>query len=131
MLPAMRRDILLRAAATFQSEEWQKKAAPPMQAEAAMPQSHILFNFVAAAKLLEDVASLANDLKGETLPSIFPGGQVFVQRRAHGVMYAFVIRDCLVAGLIKVPDTRSSPGMLQFRLWFTPWLFPSSAATPW
>jgi acyl-CoA reductase-like NAD-dependent aldehyde dehydrogenase len=98
MLPAMRKDILLRAAATFQSEEWQKKVAPLMQAEAAMPRSHILFNVVAGVRLLGDVASLANNLKGEMLPSIVPGGQVFVQRRAHGVMYVFVIWDCLCCG---------------------------------
>jgi len=84
---ATRRDILLRAAATLQSEEWQKKAALAMRAELASPQAHIMFNLVAGPELLRSVATLVNELKGETLPSVVPGGQVFVQRRAQGVMY--------------------------------------------
>jgi hypothetical protein len=84
---ATRRDILLRATATLQSEDWQKKAALAMRAELAMPQAYITFNFVAGSGLLGSVATLVNDLKGETLPSLVPGGQVFIQRRAQGVMY--------------------------------------------
>ena len=84
---ATRRDILLRAMATLRSEEWQKRAALAMRAELAMPQAHIVFNLVAGSVLLGSVATLVNDLKGETLPSLVPGGQVFIQRRAQGVMY--------------------------------------------
>lgn len=87
---ATRRDILLRAAATLKSEEWQKKAAPAMQAEVAMSRMHALFNFVAGFELLASVAGLANDLKGLTLPSTVPGGHVFIQRRAQGVVYVLV-----------------------------------------
>jgi acyl-CoA reductase-like NAD-dependent aldehyde dehydrogenase len=87
---ATRRDILLRAAETLKSEEWQKKAAPAMQAEAAMPHALALFNFFAGVESLMGVATLVSNLKGETLPSIVPGGQVFVQRRAKGVMYVFI-----------------------------------------
>ena len=82
-----RRNILLRAAATLESEEWQKKAAVAMRAELAMPQEPIMFNFSAGSGLLASVATLVNDLRGETLPSLVPGGQVFIQRRAQGVMY--------------------------------------------
>ncbi len=82
-----RRDILLRAAATLRSEEWQKRAAVAMRAELAMPQESIVFNFNAGSGLLASVATLVNELKGETLPSLVPGGQVFIQRRAQGVMY--------------------------------------------
>jgi acyl-CoA reductase-like NAD-dependent aldehyde dehydrogenase len=88
---ATRRDILLRAAATLRSEEWQKRAAIAMRAELAMPQAPIMFNFVAGSELLGSVATLVNDLKGETLPSLVPGGQVFIQRRAQGVMYVAVV----------------------------------------
>ncbi|KAF8477955.1 aldehyde dehydrogenase [Russula ochroleuca] len=87
---ATRRDILLRAAATLRSEEWQKKAALAMRAELAMPQAHIMFNFFAGSELLGSVATLVNDLKGEILPSVVPGGQVFIQRRAQGVIYSVV-----------------------------------------
>jgi acyl-CoA reductase-like NAD-dependent aldehyde dehydrogenase len=84
---AMRQEILLRAAATLGSEEWQKKAAPAMRAEVAMTQAQIDFNFSIGSHFLKGVACMVNELKGETLPSVVPGGQVFIQRRAHGVMY--------------------------------------------
>lgn len=58
-----------------------------MRAELAMPHAAIMFNLVAGSELLGSVATLVNELKGETLPSWVPGGQVFVQRRAQGVMY--------------------------------------------
>ncbi len=80
-----RRQILLRALATMQSEEWQKKVAAPMRSEVAMPESQVLFNHY-SANVLMDYACLANEIKGETLPSAIPGGQVFVQRRALGVV---------------------------------------------
>jgi acyl-CoA reductase-like NAD-dependent aldehyde dehydrogenase len=84
---ATRRDILLRAAATLRSDEWQKRAALAMRTELAMPQAVIMFNFVAGSELLASIAAVVNELKGETFPSWVPGGQVFVQRRAQGVMY--------------------------------------------
>ena len=84
---ATRRDILLRAAETFQSEAWQKKTASVMLAEVAGHQAHALFNFLAGVELLKSTATLVNELKGETLPSTVPGGHAFVQRRAQGVMY--------------------------------------------
>jgi acyl-CoA reductase-like NAD-dependent aldehyde dehydrogenase len=87
---ATRRDILLRAAATLKSEEWQKRAAAAMRAEVAMSPAHALFNFVAGFELLASVAGLVNDMKGETFPSTVPGGHVFIQRRAKGVMYVLI-----------------------------------------
>ncbi|KAH9972009.1 aldehyde dehydrogenase [Lactifluus volemus] len=87
---ATRREILLRAATTLQSEEWQRKAAPAMRAEVAMTQAQINFNFFAGTQLLQGVACMVNELRGETLPSVVPGGQVFIQRRAQGVIYSVV-----------------------------------------
>ena len=84
--PNARRQILLRALATFESEEWQKKAAASLRAEVAMPESQVIFNVRAAPNSLLKFACLVSELKGETLPSILPGGQVFIQRRALGVM---------------------------------------------
>ncbi|KAH9060183.1 aldehyde dehydrogenase [Lactarius vividus] len=81
-----RRRILLRALATLESEEWQKKVAAPLRAEVAMPESQVLFNLRSAPPSLADFACLVNELRGETLPSIIPGGQVFIQRRALGVV---------------------------------------------
>ncbi|KAH8982274.1 aldehyde dehydrogenase [Lactarius akahatsu] len=85
-----RRRILLRALATLESEEWQKKVAAPLRAEVAMPESHVLFNLRSAPVPLADFACLVNELRGETLPSVIPGGQVFIQRRALGVVYSVV-----------------------------------------
>ena len=84
-----RRDILLRASATLASKEWQQKVAQHLRAEIAMPDSQVLFNLFGASSFLVDCACLANELKGETLPSYIPGGQVFIQRRALGVVYVF------------------------------------------
>jgi acyl-CoA reductase-like NAD-dependent aldehyde dehydrogenase len=83
---ATRREILRRAVATLRSEEWRKKAAPVMRAEVAMTQAQLLCNFIFGAEALGSVADIVGELKGETLPSVLPGGQVFVQRRAHGVV---------------------------------------------
>ena len=81
-----RRQILLRASATLESEEWQKKVAVSMRAEVAMPESQVIFNLSGASSTLASFACLVDQLKGETFPSAVPGGQVFVQRRALGVM---------------------------------------------
>jgi len=74
----------------LESEEWQKKAAASLRAEVAMPESHVIFNLRSAPGSLSNIACLVNELKGETLPSVIPGGQVFVQRRALGVVYSVV-----------------------------------------
>jgi len=128
-----RRDIMLRAAETIQSEAWQKKAASVILAEVAAPQAHALFNFGAGVELLKSVATLVNELKGETLPSRVPGGHVFVQRRAQGVMYVFgfALPSTQSPRLIWVTDIRWSRGMLQLCLCLPTWPFPSSAAIQW
>jgi len=87
---ATRSDILLRAAETLQSEAWQKKVAPVMLAEVAAPRAHALLNFFGGVSVLKSIATLVNELKGETFPSTNPGGHVFVQRRALGVVYSVV-----------------------------------------
>jgi Aldehyde dehydrogenase family len=58
---ATRREILLRAATTLQSEEWQRKAAPAMRAEIAMTQAQINFNFFAGTQLLQGIACMVNE----------------------------------------------------------------------
>jgi acyl-CoA reductase-like NAD-dependent aldehyde dehydrogenase len=84
-----RRQILVRAIATLESEEWQKKAAVSLRAEVAMPESQVIFNLRSVPNALSGVTCLVNELKGETLPSLIPGGQVFVQQRALGVVCVF------------------------------------------
>ncbi|KAH9979552.1 aldehyde dehydrogenase domain-containing protein, partial [Lactifluus volemus] len=87
---ATRQEILLRAATTLQSEEWQRKAAPTMRTEVVMTQAQINFNFFAGTQLLQGIACMVNELRGETLPSVVPRGQVFIQRHAQGVIYSVV-----------------------------------------
>lgn len=120
---ATRRDIMLRAAETIQSEAWQKKVEPVMLAEVAAPRAHVLFNCVASVSMLKNAATLVNELKGETLPSITPGGHVFVQRRTLGVVYVFFFLHhplprglSPVVALISVTGTRWSRGMLRLCL---------------
>jgi acyl-CoA reductase-like NAD-dependent aldehyde dehydrogenase len=112
---AMRRDILLRAAATLKSEEWQKKAASMLQAEVAMSQAQALFNFIAGFELLASIACLVNELKGETLPSVAPGGQVLVQRRGQGVMYVVVISSLPPHSLPSSPSGVCLPEIADMR----------------
>jgi acyl-CoA reductase-like NAD-dependent aldehyde dehydrogenase len=117
--PNTRRQILLRALATLESEEWQKKAAAPLRAEVAMPESQVIFNLRGASNALVNFVCLVNELKGETLPSTVPGGQVFVQRRAMGVVC--VLPSCssyisiTFTVLTGTADTRWYHGMLRFR----------------
>ena len=114
-----RRQILLRALATMESEEWQKKAAALLRAEVAMPESQVTVNLHGASSSLVSFASMVNELKGETLPSVIPGGQVFIQRRALGVVCVFhgcpshISTSSTV--LTRIADTRWYRGMLRFR----------------
>ena len=115
-----RRQILLRALATLQSEEWKKKAAASIRAEVAMPESHLTFNLHSGPSLLTDFACLVNELKGETLPSVIPGGQVFVQRRALGVVCVCSLTarhyfSVASAVLTVTADTQWYHGMVLFR----------------
>ena len=114
-----RRQILVRALATLESEEWQKKAAASMRAEVAMPESQVIFNLRSAPRALSNFACLVNELKGETVASVVPGGQVFVQRRALGVVCVFpAARHYFPSAstmLTGTADTRWYHGMLHFR----------------
>lgn len=111
-----RRQILVRALATLESEEWQKKAAASLRAEVAMPESHVIFNLRSTPGSLLGFTCLVNELKGETLPSFIPGGQVFVQRRALGVVCVLPsFSSTSFTMLIGTADTPWYRGMLHFR----------------
>ena len=113
--PNARRQILLRALVTLESEEWKKKAAASLRAEVAMPESQIIFNLSGTPISLLNFACLVSELKGETLPSIIPGGQVFVQRRALGVVCVLTSCSSYIAttGLTGTVDTQWYHGMLR------------------
>lgn len=114
--PNARRQILVRALATLESEEWKKKAAASLRAEVAMPESQVIFNLLSAPGTLSGFTCLVNELKGETLPSYIPGGQVFVQRRALGVVCVFPNYSSISSTMLtKTADTPRYHGMLRFR----------------
>lgn len=87
---AVRRDIFLRAAVIMESEEWQRKAIEALRDETASTDAWAKFNSIRADAALRNVAAMVNELKGETFPSVWGGGQAFVQRRAQGVVYSVV-----------------------------------------
>ncbi|KAI0265678.1 aldehyde dehydrogenase [Gloeopeniophorella convolvens] len=96
-----RQEIFLRAVAKFQDKEWQKKVSDAMRTEVAMPESHILFNIFSSIRSTQGISAMVGGLKGETFPSTIPGGQVFVQKRAHGVIYSIVPWNAPVALMIR------------------------------
>ncbi|TFY83136.1 hypothetical protein EWM64_g876 [Hericium alpestre] len=83
-----RRDVLLRAADIMATTEWKEKVLQAMREETNSSPAWAAHNVVNAANNVRNVASMVNELKGETFPSNFPGGQAFVQRRALGVIYS-------------------------------------------
>jgi len=82
-----RRDILLRAAAIMDGKEWQDKAIAALVDEISASRPWAAYNVLPAASGVRNFAGMAQQLKGDIFPSMAPGGQVLVQKRAHGVMY--------------------------------------------
>ncbi|EIN08992.1 aldehyde dehydrogenase [Punctularia strigosozonata HHB-11173 SS5] len=83
-----RRSVFLKAAELIGSEKYKAKIVETIRAETAATQTWAAFDSAYARGSLEHYASLVADLKGETFPSIVPGGHVIAQRRAMGVIYA-------------------------------------------
>ncbi|KAI0265688.1 aldehyde dehydrogenase [Gloeopeniophorella convolvens] len=85
-----RRAIFLRAASVLETPEWRARATAAMLAETVGTPKFNAVTAAIGAAALQNIAGMVNELKGETFPSAVPGGQVFVQRRAHGVVYSVV-----------------------------------------
>lgn len=86
-LLSQRRDFFMRAAALLETERYRAKVAEAIKAEIAATDFIVDLNLNMSAEMLRTLATLVIELKGETFPSHVPGGQVLVQRRAHGVVY--------------------------------------------
>ncbi|CCM03948.1 uncharacterized protein FIBRA_06101 [Fibroporia radiculosa] len=82
-----RRDILFKAAELIQTDKYAQKIHSAVTEENASVDSIVLLNIIPTVGILRHVATLVNELKGETFPSAFPGGQVLMQRRAQGVNF--------------------------------------------
>ena len=81
---SVRRDVLLKAADILAGKK--DDIIATVMEETASTEEWAWVNFVVAINQFRDVAAMTALLKGETSQSIIPGGQVFVQRRAIGVM---------------------------------------------
>ncbi|KAI9064788.1 aldehyde dehydrogenase [Trametes sanguinea] len=86
--PSLRRDILIKASDILaQRREQVAKAA---REETAITEDWLPVNFEWPIDQLRDMAAATMRLKGETGQSIVPGGQVFTQKRAIGVVFSIV-----------------------------------------
>jgi acyl-CoA reductase-like NAD-dependent aldehyde dehydrogenase len=88
---SQRRSIFLKAAELMGSEKYKAKVYEAIRAETAAVQVWAGHDSVLPRGSLEHYAGLVADLKGETFPSLIPGGHVIAQRRAMGVMSEFLI----------------------------------------
>ncbi|KAI0630583.1 aldehyde dehydrogenase [Trametes polyzona] len=82
----LRRDIMLRAADILASDEYKTKTMKAVAEETAATEDTFGFNHLGPLNNLRSFAAMVAQLKGETFPSGVPGGQVFAQRRALGVV---------------------------------------------
>lgn len=108
-----RRDIFLKAADLFASEHWSKLLAQTNQQEAAFAPYWSVFDTVPLSNYLRAQAGLVDKLRGEYFPSAtFPGAQVFAQRRAKGVLYAFPahrLLPCFILHIAGLPSLLGTP----------------------
>ncbi|TFY67393.1 hypothetical protein EVJ58_g1663 [Rhodofomes roseus] len=118
----LRRDIFLKASDLLATDKWKKRATEALQEEVAATDFMVIFNFVLSNNGLRVDAGAIDQLKGETFPSIVPGGQVTTVRRAMGVIYAIspwnvplalTIRACAVpivcGNTVVLKTSESSP----------------------
>ncbi len=86
--PVDRRNIFLKAADLFASEHWTKLLMQTNKEEISLAPHWSFFDSMTVANYLRATAGLVDQLRGEYYPSgSLPGGMVYNQRRAKGVMY--------------------------------------------
>ncbi|KAH9848740.1 aldehyde dehydrogenase [Lenzites betulinus] len=81
-----RRDILLKAADILATDEYRVRVMDAIGEETSATAETVVYNHTAPVNELRAFAGAVAQLKGETFVSGFPGGQVFSQRRAMGVI---------------------------------------------
>jgi len=87
--PAVKRNILMKAADLLESEKYRVKIYQAVNEETAANDSWCFINAKGAAGAMREAAVLASTIKGESFPSSsIPGGLCIVQRRAYGVALA-------------------------------------------
>ncbi|KAH9893524.1 aldehyde dehydrogenase [Cubamyces lactineus] len=83
---ALRRDILLEASDILATEEYRTKIMAAVGEETSATAETVIFNHMGPLNELRNFAGATTRLKGESFMSWIPGGQVFAQRRALGVI---------------------------------------------
>ncbi|KAI0642106.1 aldehyde dehydrogenase [Trametes meyenii] len=83
---SLRRDILLKAADILASPEYKEKVMATVKEETAAMDDTVVFNHTAPVNEMRNFAGATTRLKGEAFVSWLPGGQVFAQRKALGVV---------------------------------------------
>ncbi|EED85322.1 predicted protein [Postia placenta Mad-698-R] len=83
---AERRDYFLKASELLKAEKYRKKFKEAFQQETCGVDYLVDLNLHITDSMLRWTASLVTELKGETFPSVIPGGQVVIHRRAQGVI---------------------------------------------
>ncbi|KAI0630582.1 aldehyde dehydrogenase [Trametes polyzona] len=91
----LRRDILIKASDIFakKGEEIEKA----LREETAATKDWFPGNFYGCVEQLRNAAAVTVLLKGETAPSVIPGGQAFTQRRGIGPILSIVPWNAPVA----------------------------------
>ncbi|KAI0026983.1 aldehyde dehydrogenase [Vararia minispora EC-137] len=87
--PIGRQELFFKVAAVMETEEWKESVRQAMIAETSSTPPWLAYH-VRGGPMVRSWTALVADLKGETFPSAVPGGNVIVQRRAHGVVYSVI-----------------------------------------
>ncbi|KAI0642107.1 aldehyde dehydrogenase [Trametes meyenii] len=85
---SVRRDILLKASDFLTAKGDEIRAA--LREETAGTDDWLWVNYEWSVDQMRDIASVTMRLRGETAPSIIPGGQAITQRRAIGPILSIV-----------------------------------------
>ncbi|KAI0358014.1 aldehyde dehydrogenase [Trametes cingulata] len=85
---SLRRDIVLKASEILASDEYKEKVMTAVMEETSANSETVIFNHAGPINELRHFAGATTRLKGEAFVSGIPGGQVFAQRRALGVVFS-------------------------------------------
>ena len=81
-----RRDIFLKVAEVFKTEQFKTRILQAMEEEVAMAGAWSYGLWAAAGSYLRSLTTMVNDLRGMSFSSSNPGTEITVQRRAIGGM---------------------------------------------
>ncbi|KZT02966.1 ALDH-like protein [Laetiporus sulphureus 93-53] len=83
-----RQDVFIKASELLMTPKYQEKISKALKEELAFTDFMVGFEVMASVYNLRHNATLVHQLKGEVKPSLIPGGQMMIQKRAMGVILA-------------------------------------------